>query len=161
MTTCVLVAAMLTACGGGITDGSATASAASLIADGGGTATSQPTPNPAPSDPGISAPAPTSAPASHGSGTSAPSPALGSISLSWTAPSTNADGSPVSDLAGYRVYYGTMQGLYSDNVTINNPATLSTTISNLPASTYYVVVRAFNQVNAESQASVEVSKTIM
>jgi len=152
---------MLTACGGGFSDGSGTASAASLIADAGGTTTLQPTPTPAPSDPGISAAAPTPTPASPGSGTSTPSATLGSISLTWAAPSTNADGSPVSDLAGYRVYYGTAQGLYTDNVTINNPATLSTTISNLPASTYYVVVRAFNRVNAESQASVEVSKTIL
>jgi len=80
--------------------------------------------------------------------------------LSWSAPATNSDGSPITDLAGYRVYYGTASGFYTDNLTIASPSTLSATISNLPADTYYVIVRAFNSVNAESQASVEVSKTI-
>lgn len=140
LTAGVLVAALLTACGGGITDGAATASADQPTASD-GTTNQQSTTTPV-------------------AAADVPTPTLGSIALSWSAPSTNADGSPVSDLAGYRVYYGTAQGFYTDNVTINNPATLSTTISNLPADTYYVVVRAFNSVNAESQASIEVSKTI-
>ena len=31
----------------------------------------------------------------------------GSVTISWTAPSTNADGSALADLAGYRIYLGT------------------------------------------------------
>jgi centrosomal CEP192-like protein len=31
----------------------------------------------------------------------------GSVTVSWTAPSTNTDGSPLGDLAGYRIYLGT------------------------------------------------------
>ncbi len=31
----------------------------------------------------------------------------GVLDASWTAPTTNADGSPLTDLAFYRVYYGT------------------------------------------------------
>jgi hypothetical protein len=31
----------------------------------------------------------------------------GSLELSWNAPTTNADGGPLTDLAGYRVYYET------------------------------------------------------
>src|SRR5947208_7995460 len=31
----------------------------------------------------------------------------GILDASWTAPTTNADGSPLTDLASYRVYYGT------------------------------------------------------
>jgi hypothetical protein len=30
-----------------------------------------------------------------------------SLNLSWTGPTTNADGTPLSDLAGYRIYLGT------------------------------------------------------
>jgi len=143
MTACVLVAAMLSACGGGTTDqGTDTSTTQST----GGTAPTPNTPTPAPTTPSTPTPA--------------PPPPTGSISLSWSAPATNSDGSPISDLAGYRVYYGTACGFYTDNVTITNPSTLSATISHLPADTYYVIVRAFNSVNAESQASVEVSKTI-
>src|SRR5438309_1476774 len=31
----------------------------------------------------------------------------GVLDASWTAPTTNTDGSPLTDLAAYRVYYGT------------------------------------------------------
>ncbi|MFQ5610302.1 MAG: putative Ig domain-containing protein, partial [Woeseiaceae bacterium] len=30
----------------------------------------------------------------------------GSVTVSWTAPTLNADGTPLVDLAGYRIYYG-------------------------------------------------------
>src|SRR3989475_10884580 len=30
----------------------------------------------------------------------------GILDVSWTAPTTNTDGSPLTDLASYRVYYG-------------------------------------------------------
>ena len=35
--------------------------------------------------------------------------ALGSATLSWTAPTQNTDGSPPTNLAGYRIYWGTQQ----------------------------------------------------
>src|SRR5256712_1521805 len=42
-----------------------------------------------------------------GSGLLTPVPALaGILDTSWTAPTTNADGSPLTDLASYRVYFG-------------------------------------------------------
>jgi hypothetical protein len=144
LTACVMVAAMLSACGGGNTDtGTDPASAAQGT---GGTTPNTPAPNPGTPSPGAPTPP--------------PPPPTGSIALSWSAPATNSDGTPITDLAGYRVYYGTASGYYTDNVTITNPSTLSATISNLPADTYFVIVRAFNSVNAESQASAEVSKTI-
>jgi hypothetical protein len=34
-------------------------------------------------------------------------PATGTASLSWVAPTHNTDGTPATDLAGYRVYHGT------------------------------------------------------
>lgn len=142
LTAGVLAALMLSACGGGKTEDTATASATG----GGITTTATPSPASA-STPTVPAP-----------GTN--SPAVGSLSLTWAAPVTNSDGTPVSDLAGYRVYYGTASGFYTDSVTISNPATTGTTISNLPAATYYVIVRAFNSANTESLASAEVSKTI-
>ena len=35
------------------------------------------------------------------------------VQVSWTAPTTNANGSPLTDLGGYRVHYGTCAGQYS------------------------------------------------
>jgi ABC-type glycerol-3-phosphate transport system substrate-binding protein len=33
-----------------------------------------------------------------------------SATLTWDAPTTNVDGTPLTDLAGYKVYYGTSLG---------------------------------------------------
>lgn len=89
-----------------------------------------------------------------------PVTASGSATLSWTAPQTNADGSALTDLAGFRIYYGTSSGAYPKVVTINNPAATRYTIEPLAAGTYYLIVKAFDTSNNESAASAEVSKTI-
>jgi hypothetical protein len=84
----------------------------------------------------------------------------GSATLAWAAPQANADGTALTDLAGFRVYYGTARGVYSQSVTISSASTLRYTIQNLPAGTYYMVVKAFDTSNMESAASTEVSKTV-
>jgi hypothetical protein len=113
------------------------------------------------------APAPTPAPASAAASTPAtapasapPAPALGSATLSWVAPRTNANGAAVRDLAGYRIYYGMTSGKYSALITVSDPAVTTHTIDALPAGTYYFIVKAYDKKNAESAASPEVSKTI-
>lgn len=90
----------------------------------------------------------------------APSAATGTATLSWVAPQTKADGSALSNLAGYRIYYGTGSGNYTESVTISDPLVTTYTVQNLPASTYYFVLRAYDKSNAESASSAEVSKTI-
>lgn len=84
----------------------------------------------------------------------------GSVQLAWIAPQTNADGTPLSDLAGYRVRYGTQSGSYSNTIDIPSPHTLNHVLTGLPPSTYYLVVTAYNSENVESVTSVEVSKSI-
>ncbi len=85
----------------------------------------------------------------------------GSATLAWVAPTTNSDGSTLTDLAGFRIYYGTASGTYTQSVTVNGPYTTNYTLSALPVgSTYYLVVRAFDTSNNESAASAEVSKPI-
>lgn len=84
----------------------------------------------------------------------------GSITLAWIAPTTKADGTPLADLAGFRILLGTASGAYSQTIIVTSPYTLSYTISGLPASTYYAVVKAFDKSNNESAPSSEVSKTI-
>jgi hypothetical protein len=85
---------------------------------------------------------------------------VGSATVAWVAPTKSADGTTLSDLAGFRLYYGTSSGNYSTSVTITSPYTTSYTISNLSAGTYYFVVRAYDTNNNESSSSVELSKTI-
>ena len=44
----------------------------------------------------------------------------GTATPSWDAPTTNADGTPLTDLAGYKVYYGPSSGNYSQAIDVGN-----------------------------------------
>ncbi|MBI5545091.1 MAG: fibronectin type III domain-containing protein [Deltaproteobacteria bacterium] len=86
---------------------------------------------------------------------------LGSAVLSWDAPTTFSDGSPLTDLTGYRIHYGASSASYTTTVNVLNAAAVSHTISNLPGgATYFFVVTALSASGGESAHSSEVSKTI-
>jgi hypothetical protein len=86
--------------------------------------------------------------------------AMGSATLSWVAPAQNVDGSPLNDLAGYKLYWGTSPGVYTDSVTLNNPGITTYLVENLGSGTHYFAARAFNAADEESALSNETSKTI-
>ena len=72
--------------------------------------------------------------------------------LSWMPPSQNIDSTPV-DLAGYRIYYGTSEGDYSNVIDITNPGLSEYMIENLDPGTYYFVVTAYDTLGEESAYS--------
>lgn len=79
--------------------------------------------------------------------------------LSWEPPTTNADGTPLNDLAGHKVYYGTASKTYNSTLDVGNVTTY--TISNLAGNaTYYFAVTAYDTSGNESGYSDEVFKTI-
>ena len=81
-----------------------------------------------------------------------------SVTLSWTIPSTNEDGTPLTDLAGFTVYYGSTTGSYSNSTTIYNPGITSLILDNLSyGRTYYFAMTAFDESGNESEYSNEVS----
>jgi hypothetical protein len=83
----------------------------------------------------------------------------GQAILSWNPPAKNVDGTPLTDLAGYKVYYGTASGNYSQNINVGNITTY--TVQNLTDGiTYYFTATAYDTSNNESSYSNEVSKTI-
>lgn len=86
--------------------------------------------------------------------------ALGAMTLNWTPPTLNEDGSALTDLAGYRIYYGTSPGTYSQQVTIDNPSVSTHLVENLVPDTYYIVATAFNAAGVESRYSGEAIKTV-
>lgn len=76
--------------------------------------------------------------------------------LSWEAPTTNEDGTPLTDLAGYRVYYGLVPGNYSTNIDVGN---VLAKVVVLPFDTlYYFAVTAYDTGGNESAFSNEISK---
>lgn len=83
----------------------------------------------------------------------------GTATLSWQKPTTNADGTPLTDLAGYKVYYGTSSGVYGNPVDIGIVTTYQ--VQGLTDGTrYYFTVTAYNAANVESDRATEVSKTL-
>jgi len=86
--------------------------------------------------------------------------ASGAATLSWTAPTENADGSPLTDMDGYKVYYGTTAGVYPNSITISNPGITSYMVENLSSGTWYFVIAAFNQSGGQSGLSNVASSTI-
>jgi hypothetical protein len=86
--------------------------------------------------------------------------ATGSATLTWQPPTQNADGSPLTSLAGFKVYWGPAQGEYSSSENIDNPGLASYVIANLVPGTYYFAVTALNSAGTESAFSNVASKQI-
>jgi hypothetical protein len=79
--------------------------------------------------------------------------------LTWKASTTNADGTPLTDLAGYKIHYGTSSGSYTQTIDAGNVTTYQ--VADLPSgATYYFTVTAYNQAGIESDPSSEGSKSI-
>jgi hypothetical protein len=86
--------------------------------------------------------------------------AAGTADLSWSAPTTNTDGSPLTDLAGYRIYYGTSPTALNKSVDVPAVSTTNYVISGLPQGTWYFAVEAYTNNGLESSLSQVVDKTI-
>lgn len=86
--------------------------------------------------------------------------ALGAATLSWTPPTENTDGSALTDLAGYKVYYGRSQTSLDQIVTLTNPGLTSYMIENLSAATWYFAMTSYNTSYVESERSAVASKTV-
>jgi len=85
----------------------------------------------------------------------------GSATLSWTPPTTNSDGTPLVNLAGFRIVYGQASRQYSQVLDIPSPVVATAMIENLSAGTWYFAVKAYTSAGVESDVSNEASKTIM
>jgi len=83
-----------------------------------------------------------------------------SATVRWRPPTTNTDGSPLTDLRGYEVVYGIDPSDLSREVQVPNPAILSVVIDDLPPGTWYFAARAYNARGFESTLSNVASKTI-
>jgi hypothetical protein len=82
------------------------------------------------------------------------------VTLSWEAPTENADGSALMDLKGYKVHYGPASKGYQDVIQVTNPGLTTYVVQNLPTGTYYFAVTAYNASGKESSLSGEVSTLV-
>ena len=84
----------------------------------------------------------------------------GSATLSWYPPTQNADGSPLIDLAGYRVYYGRSADALDQVIHVENEGLTSLVVENLSSATWFFSMTSYNSSGIESARSPTVSKTI-
>lgn len=85
---------------------------------------------------------------------------FGSALISWTPPTQNTDGSTLTNLAGFRLYYGQTSTQLSSTVELQNAGLASYLVSNLGSGVWYFAVRSFSSGGAESVQSNVASKTI-
>ena len=76
-----------------------------------------------------------------------------SVTLTWTPPTQNEDGTPLTDLASYKIYYGFSEGSYPNEIPVNNPGLTSYVVDNLTPNTYYFVSTSINSSGMESAHS--------
>ncbi len=74
-------------------------------------------------------------------------------------PLQNTDGSSLTDVTGYRVYYGTSSTNLANSKLMSGANVSSATITGLAQNTYYFSVATLNSVGAESSRSDVVSRT--
>jgi ABC-type Fe2+-enterobactin transport system substrate-binding protein len=78
------------------------------------------------------------------------------VTLSWLPPTTNTDGTTLTDLAGYRILYGSQSGKYVQSVDVNSAGLTRYVLESLPSGTYYFAMTARNSGGSESAVSAEV-----
>jgi hypothetical protein len=86
---------------------------------------------------------------------------VGAATLSWQPPTEYVDGTPLKDLAGFKIRYGTVADKLDQVVTVPNPGITSAMIESLAAGTWYFAVNAYTLANVESNLSNVVQKTIL
>jgi hypothetical protein len=83
----------------------------------------------------------------------------GSATLNWTPPTQNMDGSPLSDLSGYIIFYGTNPSSLSQQISLSDPSLSTYVVPGLSTGTWYFAVKAVTSSGVDSGFSNTASKT--
>jgi len=83
-----------------------------------------------------------------------------SVSISWTPPTQNDDGSTLTDLAGYKIHYGSASKSYTQSVALTSAGLTRYQLDSLPSGKIFIAMTAVNAQGAESEFSPELSVTV-
>jgi hypothetical protein len=87
-------------------------------------------------------------------------PSTGSAVIDWVPPTENTNGSPLTDLAGVRIYYGTSATNLSHMVQISSKTQTSYTLGDLTAGTWYFGGVSYTTTGTQSAMSRVVSMSV-
>lgn len=99
-------------------------------------------------------------PASKAPARATSSAATGDAKLSWARPTHNVDGTVLTNLAGYRICYGTTPDTMTKTVEVTDPNVTSYTVKGLFPGTYFFAVRAYGKDGRESGISSIAKKVV-
>jgi Putative Ig domain len=79
--------------------------------------------------------------------------ASSTVTLDWVPPTENTDFSALTDLAGYRIYYGAKPTSLNQRIQVANPGLTRYVVDNLNTGTWYFALTAYNRAGRESALS--------
>lgn len=80
--------------------------------------------------------------------------------LTWTPPTQNTDGTALTNLAGFRVFWGPAAASLTQTTQVVGASSTTYTVTSLTPGTWYFGVRAYTIQGAESALSNITSKTV-
>ncbi len=83
---------------------------------------------------------------------------ISDLTISWQAPTQNVDGSQLTDLASYRIYYGTQSGSYTQSVDVTD-ATATQHSFSAASGEYFVTMTALDMDGNESAYATEIVRS--
>ena len=110
-----------------------------------------------------SAPSTSSSSAAGSSASSVSTPAAqgtGSATLVWSPPTANTNGSMLTNLAGYKIYFGRSASALNEVINVQSAGITSYVVDKLVSGTYYFALSAYNAVDVKSAMQLVGSKTI-
>jgi Putative Ig domain len=84
----------------------------------------------------------------------------GSATVTWAPPTQNTDGSTLTNLAGYRIYYGRSADTLDRTLVLNSPGLTRHTIAGLSSARWYFSMTSIDGNGNESRRSATVSKNV-
>jgi hypothetical protein len=106
------------------------------------------------SSPGATATGPEAAP------TTIAAVSAGTATLRWTAVTQNSDGTVLTDLAGYKVFYGVSADALNTIVVLSDPNVTTYEVANLAPGTWYFAVAAYTASGTQGELSDVAVKTV-
>jgi hypothetical protein len=86
--------------------------------------------------------------------------ASGSVTISWMPPSTNSDGSAITDLAGYAISYGQSATTLTQTIKVDSVGVTNYVIDNLTPGVWYFAIQAVNKDGIASASTPVIATTI-